>query len=164
MLRILSVTLLMLGVLFSLECHGEPQSDLKMWAVEASTEGKERPTFDKGLESITAVLAPLPHNVYRKVSTGTHRLSTTGNTRININKTYTLETASPVRSDDGRYRIQLRILMPSTETPEKEIKALDIEVLLKPDKQFLVRGLKLEKGKELVLVLSLSVMENNTSE
>ncbi|MCF6284874.1 MAG: hypothetical protein L3K26_06775 [Candidatus Hydrogenedentes bacterium] len=132
-------------------------SELKLWVVEATTEKREKPQYDKGLEAIERVLSALPHDTYRKVHTGKHTLLADGLTRIMITKTYTLETKPPVATSDGRLRLRLRILMKTTDKPPKEIEAVSTELLLQPDKQLVVRGLKQKGGKELVLVFALTV-------
>ena len=154
------------ALLFSLLPWGfaqaAPTSELKLWVVEASTEERDKSEYDKGLEAIQGILSSLPHNTYRKVRTGTHSLAEKGTTRIPATKVYTLEAASPVPTADGRQRVRLRILMPAKEKPAKEIQALSTDLLLRPDKQVLVRGLKLKDGTELIIVLSLSIPKEAT--
>ena len=163
MFRTLSVALLVLLVLPWSTANGAARSELKLWVVEARTEERETTQYDKGLEAIHRVLSSLPHNTYRNVSTGTHPLKDPGITRIVLTSAYTLEMSAPVAGSDGRHRVRLRILTMSKETPAKEIEALSTELLLRPDKQVLVRGLKLKEDRELVLVLSLSVAREDPS-
>ena len=141
--------------------HATAHAELRLWVVEATTKGREKPQYDKGLEAIRGVLSALPHDTYRKVRVGKHNLSATENTRIAISKDYTLEAAPAVAASDGRLRLRLRILMKTDEKPPKEIEALSTELLLIPDKHVLVRGLKQKNGKELVLVLSLTVLKGS---
>jgi len=156
--RYLSAPLLTL--LLSLSCAAalaDERSELKLWVVDASTENREKPHFDSGLESIRRVLATSNHDTFRRVAAGTHGLADGKVTRIPLEGAYTLEAASPVPTQDGRYRVRLRILMKSDDSPPREIEALSTELLLHAEKPVLVRGLKKEGGRELILVLSLTV-------
>jgi hypothetical protein len=157
MLRGLLVALLAVVILPWTAVQAAEGSELKLWIVEATTEKREKPQYDKGLEAIRSVLSALPHDTYRKVRVGKHTLSADGTTRIPITKAYTLETKPPVATSDGRLRLRLRILMKTTDKPPKEIEAISTELLLQPDKQLVVRGLKQKGGKELVLVFALTV-------
>lgn len=156
MLRPLSAVVFLLLVL-SGAARASAQSELKLWVVEASAESRKECHFDAGLDSIKHVLSALPQDTFRKVSAGTHTLAGEDTTRIAVAGTYTLEVASPAATQDGRYRVRLRILMKSSDDPPREIEALSTELLLQPDKQVLVRGLKQKENGELLLVLSLSV-------
>ncbi len=160
MFRTLSVALFVALTLPWSTAHGAARSELKLWVVEARTEDRDTTHYDKGLEAIHRVLSSLPHDTYRNVSTGIHPLKESGITRIALTSNYTLEMSAPVAGSDGRHRVRLRILTLSKETPAKEIEALSTELLLRPDKQVLVRGLKLKEDRELVLVLSLSVADD----
>jgi hypothetical protein len=149
---------LFLGLFISELCTGVAvhAAELEMWVVESTTEGREERHYGKGLEAIHRVLAPVPHDTYKKVASGKHKLAASKTTRVPINKSYTLETAPPITAKDGRHRLKLRILMKKEGTPPKEIAALSTELLLHLDKPVVVRGLKAKGKVELVLVLALS--------
>lgn len=158
-----AVLLCLVPLLFpSPAAQAAEQSELKLWVVEASSEKREKKHFDPGLEAIRGVLEPLAHDTYRKVAVDKHQLADEGATRIQLTDTYTLVAAAPVSTTDGRVRMRMRILMKTTDTPPREIEALSTELVLRPDKPVLVRGLKVKGGTELLLVLAVSVPEENT--
>jgi hypothetical protein len=159
MFRILSVPILVFLLLWSADA-GAVQSELKVWVVEASTENRDTPHLDPGLEGIAVALRSLPHDTFHRLSAGTHNLAAEKKTRVPLVDNYTLEASSPEPGNDGRYRTYLRILIKTKDTPPREIEALSTELLLRPGKHVVVRGLKKEKGKELLLVLSLSVPDS----
>lgn len=151
-------SLVLLFALASAVATAAESSRLKVWVVEASSEAREKRHVDPGLEDIARVLVDLPHDTFRKAAAGTHTLRGDQPTKIPLVAGYTLESAEPVARTDGRYRIRLRILMKNSDDPPREIEALSTELLLRPEKQVLVRGLKgKERGEEILLVLCLSV-------
>lgn len=132
-------------------------AEFKIWAMEAHTEGRNAPHFDAGLEEVRDAVKALKFDTYLKLKTDTHQFKDDKEYRSPINDVYALTASAPVADKDGRYRMQIKITMASKNAPGGEIKALDTELLLPPDKKVLVRGLKLGDGKELVVVLSLSI-------
>lgn len=160
MFRSLSVALMLVLAFPWSVAYGAARSELKLWVVEARSVEREATRFDIGLDAIHRVLSGLPHNDYRNVSTETHAFNDQEITRIKLTSEYTLEMNTPVAGEDGRFRVRLRILTLSKEPPRKEIEALSTELLLRPEKQVLVRGLKLKDDGELVLVLALSVSDD----
>lgn len=137
------------------------ECDLKLWVVEAGNENRDTPHFDAGLDEIKSVLKSLPHDTYRKVSAKAHHLKSGAPTKVPLVENFTLEATAPERRGDGRYQTDLRILTQSKDKPPKEIEALSTELLLQPEKQVVVRGLKKKTGKELLLVLCLSVKKTD---
>ena len=140
----------------------ETKSELNLWVVEASTENRETPHFDPGLDVIAAAVKGVPHNTYHKVAAGSHQLAANAPTRIPVADSHTLEAGSPKPTSDGRYRMRLRILMKTEDEPPKELEAISTELILNPEKKVLVRGLKRSGGKELLLILSLKVPKDQT--
>lgn len=141
---------------------GEARLDLKVWVVKASTEQREKTHIDAGLEEIESVLKDVkdvPYNTFRRAAAGKHKLNNQGSTRIPLVARYTLESEAPVAMEDGRYRVQLRITMKSEDDPPKDIEVLSAELLHRPGKQVVVRGLKGEDRLELLLVVCLSTPE-----
>ena len=132
-------------------------AEFKIWAMEAHTEGRDAPHFDAGLEEIRDAVKALKFDTYLKLKTDVHQFKDDKEYRSPINDLYSLSASAPVADKDGRFRMQIRINMASKKAPGGEIEALDTELLLPPGKKVLVRGLKLGVGKELVVVLSLSI-------
>lgn len=161
------------------------QTELKVWAVELDSQGRAEAHFDSGLEEIRDALKDPKHDTYRNLRSSRHGFKDAKPFKTALTDQYTLDTSAPARSADGRYRVKLRLTMkeekpetpppgngassllrpdglaptPPRTTPAKprEIEALSSDLLLQPGKQVVIRGLKTEEGKDMVLVVSLSV-------
>jgi len=131
-------------------------ADLQYWAMEAHTEGRDEPHFDKGLEPVRGAVKGLKHDTYTKIKTGTHPFKGDEPFSEKLDGEYCLKTTAPQKADGGRYRMTVRITMVKKGDGEKEIEALETELLLQPGKKVLVRGLKLEDDRELLIVFSLA--------
>lgn len=158
-----------------------PKAEFRIWAVEVHSEGREKPHFDKGLDDIRDAVKDAEHDTYLNLKTATHGFKDAKPVRTPLNDRYTLETTAPTRAEDGRYRVSVRVtlkagseskgggaqssllsgesLVPKPKNPgrPKEIEAMASKLLLQPDQKVVMRGFKLEDGKEMVLVVSLSV-------
>ena len=158
-----------------------PKAEFKIWVVEVRSEGRQEVHFDKGLEEIREAVKDSQHDTYRNLKTSSHTFKDAKPLRTALNDRYTLDSTVPTLADDGRYRLTLRVtmksesadkapggasaliptdtLVPKPKNPgrPKEIEAISSKLLLLPDEKVVVRGLKLEDGKEMVLVVSLSV-------
>lgn len=149
----------------------------KIWAVEVHSEGRKEPHFDKGLEEVREAVEDSKHDTYVNLKTAKQSFKNAESARTALTDRYTLDTSPPTVTEDGRYRVKLRLTMKPDKKKsgnpllqpdsliepapkrEKEVEALATELLMQPGKQVVVRGLKLEDGKEMVLVVSLSVPE-----
>lgn len=138
----------------------EGTAEFKVWAMEAHTEGRNTPHFDPGLDEVKDAVKSLNFDTYLKLKTDEHTFSDKQEYRAAINDQYTLTASAPTVAKDGRYRMKIKITMPSEKNPDDEIDALATELLLQPGKKVLVRGLKLGEGKEMVVVLSLAAPES----
>lgn len=138
-------------------------AEFKVWAMEAHTEGRDTPHFDPGLEAVKDAVKALKFDTYLKLKTDEHTFTDDEAFRSSINAQYTLTASAPVRAQDGRYRMTLKITMPSKKKPGSEIEALSTDLLLQPEKKVLVKGLKLGEGKEMVVVLSLTAPSNESA-
>lgn len=159
-----------------------PRAEFKIWAVEVYSEGRQEPFFDKDLEEVRSVVKDADHDTYRSLKTASHAFKDDKPVRTLLNDRYSLDTTVPVRAEDGRYRLTIRVTMKAeaeakSSTPSsllsqeslvpkprnpgrpREIEALSSKLLLEPDEKVVVRGLKLDGGKEMVLVVSLRVPE-----
>jgi hypothetical protein len=129
-------------------------AEFKIWAMEAHTEGRTTPHFDEGLEAAREAVKSLKFDTYLKLKTAEHTFEDTKAYRTDIDDLYALTASAPVRENDGRFRMNIKITMDSKTAPGTEIEALDTELLLLPGKKVVVRGLKLGEGEEMVIVLS----------
>jgi len=161
-----------------------PKAEFKVWAVEVHSEGRPTPFFDKGLEEIRDALKDTKQDTFLNLKTAKHQFKGKEPVRTPLTDRYTLETTTPTRADDGRYRLTLKVTMKSAEgakspasrspllageslvpkpknpgRPKEEIEAMNSKLLLQPDQKVVMRGFKLDDGKEMVLVVSLSVPE-----
>lgn len=130
--------------------------EFKVWAMEAHAEGRDTPHFDPGLDEVKDAVKALKFDTYLKLKTDKYTFTDEKEYRAAINEQYTLSASAPTLAKDGRYRMKMKITMPSEKNPDDEIDALATELLLQPGKKVLVRGLKLGDGKEMVVVLSLA--------
>lgn len=149
---------LLIGALLlaPLQALAGDSAEFKVWAMEAHAEGRDTPHFDPGLDEVKDAVKALNFDTYLKLKTDEHTFSDKQEYRAAINEQYTLSASAPTVSKDGRYRMKIKITMPSDKKPGDEIDALATELLLQPGKKVLVRGLKLGEGKEMVVVLSLT--------
>lgn len=152
---------LLIGALLlaPLQVQAEDAAGFKVWAMEAHAEGRDIPHFDPGLDEVKDAVKTLKFDTYLKLKTDEHTFSENQEYRASINEQYTLSASPPALTKDGRYRMKIKITMPSKKNPGAEINALATELLLQPGKKVLVQGLKLGDGKELVVVLSLAAPE-----
>lgn len=134
----------------------EGTADFKVWAMEAHAEGRDTPHFDPGLDEVKDAVKALKFDTYLKLKTDEYTFTDEKEYRAALNEQYTLSASAPTLAKDGRYRMKIKITMPSEKKPGDEIDALATELLLQPGKKVLVRGLKLGDGKEMVVVLSLA--------
>lgn len=179
------VAVALLGVLLAApESSTAPsKAEFRIWAVEVHAEGRDKPFFDKGLEEVRDALKD-PKNpafdTYVNLKTAKQVFKDEKPVETAITDKYTLATSPPAKSGDGRYRVKLRLTMKSGKKPagpppaspllpgesllppqknvkpQREIEALSSELLLQPEKPVAIRGLKLDEGKEMILVVSLT--------
>jgi len=135
---------------------GAQETQLHFWAMEAHTEGRQKVHFDPGLEAVREAVKPLKHDTYSKLKIGTHTFKDSKDFAEKLCPAYTLKASAPEQAEGGRYRVKVRITLSASGEKSDEIDALDTDLLIQPGKKVLVRGLKLDDGKELVLVLSLT--------
>lgn len=180
------LTVVLLGALLAAPESGErpPEAEFKIWAVEVHDEGREEPYFDAGLDEVRETVKDARFDTYINLKTDKHTFKDGQPVNTALTDRYTLRAGPPSKSPDGRYRMKLRLTMKAetekarrtpglpvdTLVPQssprksaREIEALSSELLLQPEKQVIIRGLKLDDGKELILVVSLSVPDNGDS-
>lgn len=183
------LTVALLGVLLAAPESGSPPppgAELRVWVIEASDEDRKESYVDSGLEKLRDAIVDTDHDTYKLLKTEVHAFRGGGALRTALSGRYTLATTLPAKSEDGRYRFALRVTMPSDKPkassdnpllqtdsllpPQKntskprEIEALSSKLSIQPEEKVVVRGLKTDAGKEMVIVLSLTVPAEEKSE
>lgn len=125
---------------------------IALWAVQASTEGREEPHFDRGLAEIREAVADLSFDTYRALKTGRERLAIGQERRIPLNQTYALRLNALSRERDGRIRLEVRVEMQPPEPGSRVVNVISTRIMLAPGKKITIGGARLEQG-ELVVVL-----------
>ena len=173
------LTVALLGALLAAPDNGTPppKAEFQIWVLEVHSEGRKEPYFDKGLEEVRDAVKDPHHDTYKNLKSLKHVFKDDKPLRTALTDRYTLDTSMPTLSDDGRYRLNLRVNMKAKEDEKKsgspllqpdgllpppkntkkpkEIEALSSKLVLQPEEKVVVRGLKLEDGKEMVLVVSM---------
>ena len=108
--------------------------------------------FDQGAQPISEALADLPYKRYDTIRADRRAAPYRQQTRVAINPRYTLCVSPISREPDGRIRTELCVEMAPRQKGERPVKALETRVLMAPGKAVKLRGLRLEEG-ELVIVL-----------
>jgi hypothetical protein len=127
---------------------------LSVWAVQATHENKPEKEYDRSLAEIQKLLAPLPYDTFREVQS--HRNKTVGysqETRLPLDRNYTLIVHPTAREEDGRVRMEIRVEMPPKKEGGAPIEAIAVTLLLQPGEKIKLQGLRGDGGGELIVVL-----------
>jgi len=155
------VNLLSTGILIVALAAGEgnaikPEAvTVSMVAVRATIEGREEKHFDAGLEAIRKAVADLPYDTYRKVKSSKTPAPFDQETKIGINKEYSLYVTPLAKKSDGRIRMKARIEMQPKDEKKKAINTHVTTALLKPGKKLKFCGGMKADGGELVVIISI---------
>ena len=136
-----------------------PAPTVYMWAVQASDEGREERYYTPGLDKrARKAMADLPYDTYNALRIASRPAPYQWETRFPINEKYTL-IAKPISPQlDGRLRIDVRVAMAPKQAGDEPVKALDIRLVVTPGNAVKFRGLQLDEG-ELVIVLLAEIKE-----
>lgn len=131
------------------------QSSISMWAIQATSEGREKKEVDPELSAVERILLGLPFDTFEKLEVKEEvKLPFGQETRIRITDTYTLVLKPVNREFDGRVRMELRVELKEPDAKES-VNALAAKALMQPGEKIKLQGFKLPSGADLVLVLSL---------
>lgn len=149
------LTLVLIVVVGGAAGNEPPTPNIRVVAIQATNEGREpgKIHFDPGLGEVRAAVADLKFDTYRKIRAATLQAPYNKETEFQINPKYTLFVKPLSRERTGQVRLNIRIEMPPKDKKKKPIKAIETTVAAAPEKQFKLRGLKLDNG-ELVVVIS----------
>lgn len=123
-------------------------------AVHAFSENRGAKVYDKDLQDIKEALSDLEFDTYRKLSSTTLRAALNDEASYKINSKYTLYVKPLSREASGQVRLSIRVQMAAKDPAGKPINAVATTLSISPDKKLKLRGLKLDNG-ELVVVLLL---------
>ncbi|HNR31048.1 MAG TPA: hypothetical protein PKI11_09180 [Candidatus Hydrogenedentes bacterium] len=126
---------------------------LSFWAVQAVSEQRTEKYFGGGLEAVRDSLVDLPFDSFYLI-TATHQNIPFGReSRIAIDKRYTLYVAPVARDAENRLTLGLRLEVQPQKPGDRPIIALSTKVAFTSGKQIKLGGFRLDRG-ELVLVLA----------
>ncbi|MFP4499917.1 MAG: hypothetical protein ACLFTT_02860 [Candidatus Hydrogenedentota bacterium] len=135
-----------------------PPVTLAVWAVHATNEGREEPNVDSALVSVREALRGLPFDTFHNLMHTRRDCPVNTETKVRIDKRYTLVVQPLDHQKNGRARLDVCVLMqrpPKDGKKTKPVAALSTVLVLSPDKEVTLGGLKLDDG-ELVLILAAS--------
>lgn len=123
-------------------------------AVHAFSENRGARVFDKDLLNFKDALADLEYDTFHQLSTTTLRAPLNQEATYQINSRYKLCVKPLSRESSGQVRLNVRVEMKTNARDSKPVNAVSTTLLISPEKKLKVRGLKLDNG-ELVIVLML---------
>ncbi len=126
---------------------------LSMWAIQASSEGRETKFFDAAVAPIRGSLSDLPFDTYRTLETRRLHIPYGNESQTYLTDNYKLIVRPISKEEDGRIRLNLCVEIPPKDPRRTPVKAIDTRLLLAPNQKIKVGGLQLEQG-ELVIVLA----------
>ena len=123
-------------------------------AVHAFSENRGARVFDKDLLELKETLSDLQYDTFRRLSATTLRAAVNEEATYEINSRYKLCVKPLSRETSGQVRLNVRVEMKTNAPGAKPVNAVATTFLISPDKKLKLRGLKLDNG-ELVVVLML---------
>ena len=134
---------------------GVPVS-VHFWAAEAVNEQRDAKHFDRPLVPAKEALEPLPYNTFRSVNTGFQAIRGSEEAVFKINSRYELRVRATCPGPGQQIKLDLKVLLHTPGAEKGPVTALETRVNTVSGKQLAVRGLKLESGNDLVIVLGAS--------
>ncbi len=123
-------------------------------AVHAFSENRGARVFDKELQPMKEALADLEYDTFQRLSAVTLEAAIDKEVTYQVNSRYKLCVRPLSREPSGQVRLSVRVEMRPSDQKAKPINAVSTTLLISPEKRLKVRGLKLDVG-ELVMVLML---------
>jgi len=123
-------------------------------AVHAFSENRGARVFDKDLQDLKEALSDLEYDTFRRLSATTLRAALNQEATYEINSRYKICVKPLSREPSGQVRLNVRVEMKTGAARAKPINAITTTLLIGPEKKLKLRGLKLDNG-ELVVVLML---------
>ena len=122
--------------------------------VHAFSENRGARVFDRELQPLKEALADLDYDTFKQLSTTTLRAEWNREATYQVNSRYKLCVKPLSREESGQVRLSVRVEMRAKAPDAKPVNAVATTLLISPEKKLKVRGLKLDNG-ELVMVLML---------
>jgi len=130
-----------------------PPVSISVVAVHATSEGGAK-QFDPGLEGVRHTLDETGFDRYRKLSAATISAPLEQESSIDLGSGYALLITPLSRERNGHVRMHIRLRMDRKPPRGQSLNAVDTTIAIGPGKQFVLRGLKMDRG-ELIVVMSL---------
>ena len=145
--------LLVANALLAQPQPGPPPVPVSVVAVQATREGGAK-QFGPGLEAVQHAIEGTGFDHYRKVSATTLEAPFERESSAGLGAGYTLSITPLSRERTGHARMHLRLRMEAGSQKGQTINAVDTTITIAPGGQFVLRGLRMDKG-ELIVVISL---------
>jgi hypothetical protein len=123
-------------------------------AVHAFSENRGARVFDNDLKDLKDALSDLDYDTFRRLSATTLHARINEEATYEINSRYKLRVKPLSHEPSGQVRLSIRVEMRTRAPGAKPVDAVATTLLISPEKKLKVRGLKLDNG-ELVVVLML---------
>lgn len=133
--------------------YTETTVSFSLWAVQASSEGREEKRFDAELAPVRGFLSDLPFDTYRALETTRLHIPYGNESHTYLTGKYKLIVRPISKQDDGRIRVNVCVEIPPKDPKKTPVKAINTRLLLARDQKVKLGGLQLEEG-ELVIVLA----------
>ena len=135
--------------------HGgqPPPVSISVVAVHATHENGAK-QFDPGLENIRRTLEDAGFDRYQKLRATTISAAFDHESSVDLSSGYALSITPLSRERNDHVRMHIRLRMEVKPQGGEAICAVDTTIVIAPGKQFVLRGLKMDKG-ELIVVMSL---------
>lgn len=140
--------------------HDRNVARVDVVAVHAFSQGRGEKVYDRELEGLKDALEDLDYDTYLLLSSKTLRVKMGEEATYEINSRYKLCVEPLSQERSGQTRLSVRVEMTPKRPPEragqerKPVNVIKTTLLISPDKKLKLRGLKLDRG-ELVVVLML---------
>ncbi len=155
---VISIVLVVLAAGSAFAQDNTPPVPLAVWAVQATDENREEPKVDPALSPVRDALRGLPFDTFQNLMHTRRDCPVGTKTEVRIDKRYTLVLKPLEHKEDGRVRLDVCVLMqppPKDGKKPEPIAALSTVLVLSPEQEVKLGGLKLDEG-ELVLILAVA--------
>jgi len=145
--------LIAVTTLLPAQADGAKPVNLRFWAVEASVEQRDEPYFERAVLDARPALVGLPFDTFRAVNTGWKSVGCKDNAEFSIDQRYSLSVTPERAENTDRLRLHIVVTLHPRDADASPVRALDTRLHTMSAKPIAVRGLKLENGNDLVIVL-----------
>ena len=148
--------LTLIALLLGCGAPGAQSVSLHYWAVEATVEGREIPSFDAGAAPIKSLLEDLSYDTFRTVLEKGDHVEQDRDKSVTLNRLYAVNLRFAGTDDTDRARLVVTVTLAPREPGGLPRKVVETTLLLAPGGKARVCGLRCEKGGEIIIVLSRS--------